>query len=475
MISFRDPAGALCPVGNRILRIVATGAPDLQAFLSSKTGKQYSDSGRVVRTAVLTDEQAAEVLADPEIGKTYGHLNGQLLVEHERILFPSYPYEWPAEMLYAAGVLTLNLAQDLRREGLGLKDATPLNILFRGPEPVFIDLLSFERRDPHDPTWLPYAQFVRTFLLPLMGYKYFGLQLDQTLGARRDGIEPEEMYRYLGAWRRFAPPFLTLVSMPTWLGRRHSEDDGSIYRKKSLGDPEKAAFILDSLFHRLKRTLHHLAPPAGRQSAWSGYMNSGGNNYGAQQFAAKETFVSEALRELAPRSVLDAGCNTGHVSFMAARSGASVVAIDYDPVVVGEVWRQARTEHLDILALVVNLARPSPAIGWRNEECPSFLDRARGKFDAVFMLALLHHMLVSERVPLANILELAAELTRDALIIEFIEPQDSMFRRLTRGRDELHKELTVPAFESACLQRFHIVRSERIPGGARTLYLLRKK
>jgi hypothetical protein len=160
---------------------------------------------------------------------------------------------------------------------------------------------------------------------------------------------------------------------------------------------------------------------------------------------------------------------------MAARSGAGVVAIDSDPVVTGQVWRQARAEHLDVLPLAVNLARPSPAVGWRNEECQSFLDRARGKFDVVFMLAVLHHMLVSERVPLASVLELAAELTRDALIIEFIEPEDSMFRRLTRGRDELHKDLTVSVFENACLQRFHILRSERIPGGARSLYLLRKK
>jgi|SRR5579859_35822 len=475
MISFRDPAGALCPVGNRILRIVAMGVPDLQAFLSSKTGRRYLESGRVARTAVLTDEQVAEVLADPEIGKAYGQLNGRLLVEHERIPFPSYPYEWPAEMLHAAGGLTLNLAQDLRREGLGLKDATPLNILFRGTEAVFIDLLSFERRDPHDPTWLPYAQFVRTFLLPLLGYKHFGLRLEQTMAARRDSIEPEEMYRYLGPVRKFLPPFLTLVSMPTWLGRRHGKDDSRIYQKKLLADPVKAGFILDSLLYRLGRTLHRLAPPEDRHSAWSGYMNSGRNNYSREQFGAKEAFVSEALRELAPRSVLDVGCNTGHFSFMTARSGASVVAIDYDPVVVGHVWRQARSEHLDVLPLVVNLARPSPAVGWRNEECPSFLDRARGKFDAVFMLAVLHHMLVSERVPLANILELAAELTRDALIIEFVEPQDSMFRRLTRGRDELHKDLTASTFENACLQRFQILRSERIPGGARTLYLLRKK
>jgi SAM-dependent methyltransferase len=309
----------------------------------------------------------------------------------------------------------------------------------------------------------------------LLSYKYFGLRPDQSLGARRDGLDPEEVYRYLGPLRRFAPPFLTLVSMPTWLGRRHSEDDSSIYRKNSLADPEKAGFILDSLLNRLGRTLHRLAPPAGRQSAWSEYMNSGGNNYVGPQFAAKEAFVSEALRELAPKSVLDVGCNTGHFSFMAARSGASVVAIDFDPVVVGQVWRQASSEHLDVLPLVVNLARPSPAVGWRNEECPSFLDRARGKFDAVFMLAVLHHMLVSERVPLASILDLAAELTRDALIIELIEPQDSMFRRLTRGRDDLHKDLNVSTFESACRQRFYIVRSERKPGGSRILYWLRKK
>jgi 2-polyprenyl-3-methyl-5-hydroxy-6-metoxy-1,4-benzoquinol methylase len=474
MISFRDPGGVLFAVGDRILRVVAGGAPDLEAFLSSKTAQEYLAAGRVARTVVLTDLQVTEALADLELRRIYHDLNAATVVEHERIPFPSYPYEWPAEMLHAAGVLTLNLARDLRREGLGLKDATPLNVLFRATEPVFIDLLSFERRNPHDPTWLPYAQFVRTFLLPLLANKYFGLPLDQVMSVRRDGLEPEEVYRYVGPVRRFTPPFLALVSIPTWLSSRNGQKQDTIYQKKSI-DPEKAAFILDSLLNRLQRTLNCLAPGAGRQSAWSSYMSEGGNNYAPQQFAAKESFVSAALRELAPRSVLDVGCNTGHFSFMAAQSGASVLAIDYDPVVVGQVWRQARAERLNVLPLVVNLARPSAAVGWRNQEWPSFLDRARGKFDLVFMLAVLHHLLVSERVPLANILDLAAELTRDALIIEFVEPHDSMFRRLTRGRDELHQNLTVPYFENACRTRFQILRSECIPGGARSLYLLRKK
>ena len=50
-----------------------------------------------------------------------------------------------------------------------------------------------------------------------------------------------------------------------------------------------------------------------------------------------------------------------------------------------------------------------------------------------------------------------------------------MFRRLTRGRDELHSDLNVTVFETACRRHFDILRSASIPGSARFLYLLRKK
>src|SRR5438045_8941211 len=110
------------------------------------------------------------------------------------------------------------------------------------------------------------------------------------------------------------------------------------------------------------------------------------NNYPANHFSAKQRFVQEAVAEFPCRSVLDVGCNTGHFSAIAARAGASVVAIDYDPVVAGDVWRNARKERLDILPLAVNLTRPTPGLGWLNQECPSFLDRARGASAAVLRL-----------------------------------------------------------------------------------------
>ena len=129
---------------------------------------------------------------------------------------------------------------------------------------------------------------------------------------------------------------------------------------------------------------------------------------------------------------------------------------------------------LDILPLVVNLARPTPSTGWRNIECPSFLNRAHEAFDTVFMLAVIHHLLVTERIPLEEILRLLSELTASLLIIEFIAPQDEMFCQLTRGRDRLHESLNEAAFEQACRVHFAIVKSMQIPGVQRRLYCLKR-
>ena len=335
-----------------------------------------------------------------------------------------------------------------------------------------------ERRDPGDSTWAPYGQFLRTFLLPLVANRRLHMPLDQIFATRRDGLEPEEVLHWTPVLQRVLPPFLSLVSLPAWLGARRNPDDDSVYRKRILSDPEKARYILDALFRRLEKLLAAVAPTRDRKSGWSSYLISN-NNYSAAQFAAKETMVRDALAGYAPRRVLDIGCNTGHFSVIAAQSGAEVTAIDYDPVVVGALWRRSLFENLPILPLVVNLAHPTPATGWNNRETPSFLDRARGHFDAVLMLALIHHLLITERIPLDSILDLAAGFVAQSatgiVLIEFIAPEDSMFRRLVRGRGDLYRHLTRDHFETAVRRRFDIVRTQRGDGAHRWLYLLRRK
>lgn len=394
------------------------------------------------------------------------------VVEHERVWFPSYPYEWPPEMLFSAGELTLEIARASLGDSFGLKDATPYNVLFKGPKPVFVDVLSFEKRDPADPVWLPAAQFERMFLLPLLMNQRFGMRTDEIFLSHADGLTPEEVYRYCTWPQRLRPPFLTTVSMPSWLGKRVKEDDGKLYSPKRSENPEKARFILESQLRRLGRLLRSVRPKK-VDSVWSSYTET--LSYADEEFQRKSDLVRKWISDAAPRTVFDIGCNTGHFSEIAARAGARVLASDLDPAVVGETWRRASAANLDILPLVINAARPTPAVGWRNAEYTSFLERAIGQFDLVMMLALVHHLLVTERIPLAEIVGIAADLTRSHAIVEFVPKEDPLFRRLTRGREALHETFTQEAFEAACQERFHLVEKQRVKGDLRWLYLLRKR
>ncbi len=469
--SFRDPAGQLFRIGERLIRVIGpAGLDDFSAFCQSAAARTFGADGRLVSARVLSADERQALADGPRLAPALGR--AAAVVEHERLWFPSYPYEWPAEMLHASALLTLDLAIATLDEHQGLKDATPFNVLFNGPRPVFVDWLSVERRDPHDPTWLPYAQAVRTFVLPLIANREFGVPLDQVFLSRRDGLEPEEVYRMAGGVRRLKRSLFAHATMPTWLAGRAKEGDTAAWTRKTEADPDKARYILRSVLNGLRRTIVRLEPPQAA-SRWTGYMAEK-SHYSSADFERKEAFVAQALAEVRPARVLDVGCNTGHFSAMAARAGARVVALDGDPAVTGQVWRRAIEERLDIQPLVVNAARPTPATGWRNEECPSFLDRASGAFDCVLMLAVLHHVLVTERVPLDDVLQLAAALTRDAAVIEFVAPEDPMFKRIARGRDHLHTGLTREAFEAACRPYFRIERSERAEGATRVLYLLRK-
>jgi ribosomal protein L11 methylase PrmA len=197
--------------------------------------------------------------------------------------------------------------------------------------------------------------------------------------------------------------------------------------------------------------------------------------YAADENRQKEEFVSAALRNARVSTVLDAGCNSGRFSKIALNQGANyVVAFDTDPAVVDELWLEAHRQQLNLLPLVINLARPTPGTGWRSNECSSFMSRASGAFDMVLMLALIHHLVITERVPLCEIFRLAADLTRRDLIIEYVGNTDPMFQTLLRGRGCLHEEWSAMLFEREAQRHFHIVHSQRLGSSDRLLYHLRK-
>lgn len=462
VVSFRDPGGSVSVTHDRVIRTVfPAGVANLNACLNSSAARRFVEEGSLIGT---------QTIAAHTLQQDVSVLDRQVVVEHPRIPFVSYPYEWPSAMLHAAARLTLELCSSLLEEGLGLKDATPSNILFRGPRPVFIDVLSIEERNPLDPIWLADAQFARTFLIPLLLNRRTGYPIHELFLFHRDGIAPEQAVRRLPGLRRWFPPDLGLVTLPARAARFENE---SLYRSRQARDAGEARFVLARHFHALRKKLDGLEPAA-VASAWSGY-EAACPSYSNEQQAAKRQWLERTLREIKPDRVLDVGSNTGEYSLMASAAGASVVSIDSDAESVAALWRSAAAAGADILPLVVDFARPTPPGGWLCQEHSSFLERAGGFFDCALFLAVTHHLMVTDQIPLEQIFDAAASLTTRWLAIEYIGPQDPMFRRLARGRDALYQWYSRSAFDDCARRSFDIVSSIEIPSSDRALCLLRRK
>ena len=132
---------------------------------------------------------------------------------------------------------------------------------------------------------------------------------------------------------------------------------------------------------------------------WSDYAETA-THYSDEDHGRKRDFVTRALGVARPARVLDVGCNTGVYSRLAAEAGGEVVSIDTDLQTVDRLFASLKGSGKKILPLCVDLAHPSPATGWENREYASFLSRCSGHFDTVMMLAVMHHLLLRNQIPL---------------------------------------------------------------------------
>lgn len=469
--TFRDPAGQLFLMGPYALRRIHSAAvQSTREFLASPLCAALVSNGDLISTDI----------ADPSFHPSAR--SGELWLKHPRIHPISYPWEWTTAQWRAAAELTLRVAAQAIDAGWTLKDATPLNILFDGPRPVLVDVLSLERRDPHSTVWLAYGQFVRTFLLPLVASKYLSWPLHNTIFAR-DGYEPSSLYRALQPWQRLSPDLLDVVTLASIFERPGKQTISPAPHKTA--DPNLASHILHKRLARLGKQIRHAAPPANR-SQWSGYPQSA-SHYSAADFADKQQFVREALEQTRPARVLDIGANTGTYSLLAAEAGAQVVALDSDTAALESLFRIAAAQSAPVTALVANIARPTPAAGFSNREHLSLLQRlachpgqpinfdphgaAPRSFDMVLMLAVIHHLILREQLPLTHIAELCISLTRRWLVLEWVPPSDPMFQQWLRGRDNLYGHLSESDLLHAFAPCLHVANRKALPNG-RVLFLL---
>jgi hypothetical protein len=111
-------------------------------------------------------------------------------------------------------------------------------------------------------------------------------------------------------------------------------------------------------------------------------------------------------------------------------------------------------------------------VGFRNRERKSFMERVKG--EAVFALALIHHLLVTSRIPLEAICELFYDLTTRYAVVEFVEREDKMFQSLLALREDIYGKITRDLFLAAFTKKFDLIDQCDL-SGTRSLFTFKKK
>lgn len=393
-------------------------------------------------------------------------ISDRLLVSHneinentikpEIIPFISYPYEWCFSQLKDAAIATLTIEKIAMDFGMTLKDASAYNMQFLRGRPILIDSLSFEIYREGEP-WLPYKQFCQHFLNPLALMAYKDIRLSQLLRIYIDGI-PSDLTAMLLPLKAYTKLALLAHIKAHALGQRH------LASKKIPTGMRMSKVVLIGFMNNLETIIRKLEwQPKG---GWASY-NQCSYSKTAQQ--NKQDIVTKYLGGLELGLIWDMGSNNGLFSNIAAELGAEVIALDSDPACIEICYRQYRNK---LLPLVIDIANPTPSIGWRNEERMSLLER--NKPDTVIVLALIHHLAISNNLPLGEIANFFSELS-GALVIEFIPKGDAQVQKLLSTRQDIFVDYNQKNFEIEFSRYFRIVKSERIKDSLRTLYLMVKE
>ena len=451
--SYRDRQATVFYHEGRVLRALsATASANWEKLRAAPFFTEMTALGRIVRTT-----NAERILQALPAGEWVN------VVEHDRIPFVSYPYEWTFGMLKDAALLHLELLEAALGASMILKDSSAYNMQWTGVQPVFVDIPSFEPLRLGEP-WVGYRQFCELFLYPLMIRAYKGVDFRPWLRGNIDGV-PAHALRPLLSMRDLARPGVLMhVVAQDALQRRFSRSPRNVRSSLAQAGFDKRLIVrnvgsLKAIIRRMKAS--------GAETTWAGYADT--HSYDETEFRAKLGFVQETAALRHWRLVWDLGCNAGIFSRAVAEHADYVVAMDGDWMAVERLYQdqQARADRQKILPLVVNLSDPSPNQGWQGLERKALPDR--GKPELTLCLALIHHIVIGANIPVGSFLGWLASLGT-ALIIEFVGRDDEMVETLLRNKDDHYPDYNLDRFEGELSKRFVIHSKRPLKGGKRQIY-----
>lgn len=449
--SFRDPSGHVYEADGAIFRAIAPAAA--REYETARDAGVFDDLVSVKKLVGLKEVDPTGFAAE----------NGAMahLLEHPRLPFISYPYEWSFSLLRDAALFHLDLHLDLLDRGFTLSDASAYNVQFNGPQPIFIDHLSIRPyRDGE--FWAGHRQFCEQFLNPLLLRSIFGVPHNSWYRGNLEGIPVGELAKLLRPRHKLSWNLLTHVV----LQNRFQQGAGNSAKAGKIAQRRLPLAGYKAILGQLRRWIARLTPDRLGATVWGDYATT--NTYDTDEESRKRQFISDFVKAATPKSIIDLGCNTGEYSKVALDSGAErALGFDFDQKALDRAHRRAKEQSLNFLPLFLDAKNPSPDQGWLQSERTGHT--ARTKADAVLALAFEHHLAIAHNVPLDQVVGWITGFAPTG-VIEFVPKNDQTIQWMLSLREDIFPDYTEDAFESALAKYARIERKDVVSASGRTLY-----
>jgi ribosomal protein L11 methylase PrmA len=449
--SFRDPAGKIYYEDNRVFRkLTALGTERFLELQNINIISKSIEKGFLVETKVIKNQNKND------------ENKNELILEHKKIPYISYPYEWSFSQLKDAAIFHLDFHLFLLKNNATLIDASAYNIQFIGSKLKFIDVLSVQKYNEGE-FWVGHKQFCENFLNPLILKSKKGIKFNNWFKGNLEGIETRELNNLLGVFDKFSYNIFVHIYLLNKFDEKYKSKKSLKPISQTKKQFSKKSFV--ALLSQLRKFILKLKDYK-NVTTWDDYSIN--NTYSDLDKIQKKDCIKEFCKKNTFDLIADLGCNNGEYSILSLNNGCKkVVGFDFDINAIDEAYKKSKVENFDFLPLHFDASNPSSNIGWFQKERKGFIERAN--FDAILALAFEHHLAIAKNIPLNEVVTWLISLAPKGLI-EFVPKEDETIKKMLELKGDIFPDYTEKNFENYLLKNAEIVSKKVISKSKRTIY-----
>lgn len=444
---------------------------DPQGYVFYKNGKVFREINHIGMSNFLEcDKQniykksiARKFLINHRVVKNN---KKNIIIEHEKIPFISYPSEWSFEQLKKAALHHIAFHKFLINNEFTLSDANFFNIQFIGNKPIFIDTLSIIPFSKID-YWYGYRQFCECFLYPLLIASSKQLRINLILKGYLNGIPLQDAYKLLSFKEKFSLFGLLHLVIPYQFEKKKN------LKKSHSSEPRKKKITKKSqllILNQIEKFISKLKGPNITQSTWSNYDKE--NFYSTIDIREKKRIIKKVINKIKPSLAIDIGCNTGAYSRVAIHSGCKyIIGYDFDHNVIDRASKEINNKLF--LPLFLDVTNPTVNSGWLESERKGLIERSK-EINFLMALAISHHIIIGKNIPIESFCRWISRLAPYG-IVEFVPKDDPAIIQLLKFREDIFHDYSKTNFEINLSKYSKIIKSHTLPNSNRVLYEFKTK